>query len=226
LLAWSGRSPKIIRTLLRRYGTRGSDPCLGDGREGLTFSSPDRLSRQEGDRESLFTQARATEGPEPETFSCTARQVSACLFSWVSCEPSWGSSSSVPPLGTALRLSGHGFQLPWRQSERKDAKLAGQEPEVLRGSRGSHRLSRSSSETSRSLGVSLRSVPARGASWVRCRLGHARASAWRCVVIESETPPAHRRAPRGAGARFPLFRRRAYPQLLAAAARGSNAAPA
>jgi len=127
-------------------------------------------------RRSLCTQAKATEGPEPETFSCTARQVSACLFLWVSCGPSWGShfsSGSALPLRTALRLSGYSFQLPWRQSERKDPKIPGREPEVLRGSHGSHQLSCSSSEMSRSLGVFLRSVPARGASRVRCRLGHA-----------------------------------------------------
>lgn len=89
------------------------------------------------------------------------------------------SSNSVPPLRAALRLSGCSFQLSWRHSERKDAKLPGQEPEVLRGSLGSHWLSRSSSETSRSLGVFLRSVPARGAKWVRCKLSHANASASR-----------------------------------------------
>lgn len=73
--------------------------------------------------------------------------------------------------------SGCNFQLPWRPSKRKDAKLLGQEPEVLRVSHGSHQLNHSSSEMSRNLGGFLEVSPSK-----RSQLGSAN---------EKENTPLH-----------------------------------
>lgn len=70
---------------------------LGDEQEHLTFHFPGRLSRQEGDWEGFITQTGTTEGPEPETISCTGRQVSACLRSWV-CGDEAGAAEPKPGL--------------------------------------------------------------------------------------------------------------------------------